>query len=478
MKKAIVLILIFLVLEGALASCERFVPAGEGGRPSLPPIGEETQATEGTAPTDATGPAEEKDPTVDEYGFKLFPEGNYLADPMFDTEEYLPDYDADPSNLQCFSTWTVALCSTEDSIYSSLHVLGRNTQLIVYTDKATGISLPLCGKPECLHNDVTCNASAGPLGIAGLAVYDGKLYWGLCGNSVIQRMNLDGTGRETVCATSLNFRENMNANPMVMFHRGYYYMAGTKHQLIINGKAASLVTVRAQPLDGGDSVTILERTLDFMGPTCLLKPVGNDIYILVQGFDYTDPENEEGEYSCLELYRWDSKTRKGEQLLSWRGTPGGLSIEKQSFFPVPGDGIYLDGFEYVPIVGGDGDGYTYVSHVIKYSFETGKLENVFQLQGGEGEYYDDPFYARDFILFNHSMSSPDGERTHEALLYDYQGSLIRRIDMGDYYFSPLMGVDDDYLYGQTFIASTEGFGSDQKLFAVPLDGGELLTIGE
>ena len=32
---------------------------------------------------------------------------------------------------------------------------------LMYTDLETGITAPLCGKPECTHEDASCNASVG-----------------------------------------------------------------------------------------------------------------------------------------------------------------------------------------------------------------------------------------------------------------------------------------------------------------------------
>ena len=246
MKKTIAVILAFLVLVTMLVSCEHFVPAGEDERPSLPSSGEGTAPAGGTEATDGTEPAEEN------HGFTVFPEGNYLADPMFDTDEYLPDYDVDLSSVHRFSTLD-NLCSTETTVYSIRNGLDAGSSLfITYMDKATGISLPLCGKPECMHNDGNCNANVNRP--RGLCVYDGKLYWQDYGQ--VMRMNLDGTEREKVC-----YYSDYGSNLVIVFHRGYVYYTSEKND-IKDGKAGNRVRVCALPLAGGDPIVLLDRFVD------------------------------------------------------------------------------------------------------------------------------------------------------------------------------------------------------------------------
>ena len=62
-----------------------------------------------------------------------------------------------------------------------------------YYDDETKSEGILCGKPECTHEEMTCNAFIqSPMGIQ---VYDHHLYW-LSGATQIWRMNLQGTERE------------------------------------------------------------------------------------------------------------------------------------------------------------------------------------------------------------------------------------------------------------------------------------------
>ena len=149
MKKNITLLLALALVMSLLTSCELMAP----GPTERPPIVLPSTSAETGEPT----PTETADPTVENYGFTVFPEGNYLANPKFDTDEFLPDYDADPSFIHAFSTiGNHVLCRTESTAFACTGSLSKGT--IKYLDKATGICLPLCGKPECLHDNDTCNA--------------------------------------------------------------------------------------------------------------------------------------------------------------------------------------------------------------------------------------------------------------------------------------------------------------------------------
>lgn len=128
MKRTITILLALAL--ALLTSCELMVP-GPTERPS---IGLPSEPAGTGEPT----PAETADPTVDEYGFTIFSEGNYLADPKFDTDEFLPDYDADPAFVHYESTRGSTLCQAEDTIYSLYDSYWPNEtrDILMFTDRA------------------------------------------------------------------------------------------------------------------------------------------------------------------------------------------------------------------------------------------------------------------------------------------------------------------------------------------------------
>ena len=90
-----------------------------------------------------------------------------VLDPKFDTEEYLPQFDMQNE----FSTWN-PLCETEEQIYAIFPAL---SPFIYYYDKAAQVSGILCGRPECIHQDSSCNAYT--MGTGGICLYEDRLWF-------------------------------------------------------------------------------------------------------------------------------------------------------------------------------------------------------------------------------------------------------------------------------------------------------------
>ena len=463
MKKTIALLLAAILLAGSLTSCELFISGEQDRLSPQPPTG-----GPGEEPPDDSDDA---DPTVDEYGFTLFPEGNYLADPRFDTEEFLPDYDADPSFIHFLSTAINYLCVTDTTIYSYIKPsASQPISRILYTDKETGITLPLCGKPECRHNDENCNAYiANPHGMFGMSIYDGKLCWFNASANSIYSATLDGANRETLCKTPTDF-VTYASSPCCLFHRGYYYFS-TPVNIVSDGIPSVSLEIKVQALDGSESFFLLDKTTeasDNMSANILLYPYGNDLYILVV---YTLFGEEAWTYSSiLELYRWDSKTRKGEQLLSTTVDEGDEEfLSSRSFGCVPGDGLYYTVSRELSRT--DSGNYLWRTMVMKYSLETGETQVVFQLDDDEetqvsGDFY----YVRDRILVEINRREADGSLKHILNLYSYDGELQGSLDMGDLSLGTFSGADQEYLYSW-YSGNTGDF-----YFALPLDGGDPIII--
>ena len=466
MKKTIALLLAAILLAGSLTSCELFISGEQDRLSPQPPTG-----GPGEEPPDDSDDA---DPTVDEYGFTLFPEGNYLADPRFDTEEFLPDYDADPSFIHYLSTAINYLCVTDTTIYTYIKPSSQSDQSdqisrILYTDKGTGITLPLCGKPECRHNDENCNAYiANPHGMFGMSIYDGKLCWFNASANSIYSATLDGANRETLCKTPTDF-VTYASSPCCLFHRGYYYFS-TPVNIVSDGIPAVSLEIKVQALDGSESFSLLKKTAPAdTNADMMLYPYGNDLYILIL---YTLADESAPTYSyVLELYRWDSKTRKGEQLLSTTvGEDDEEYLSNRSFKCVPGDGLYYTIFQELSHT--DSGNYLWRTMVMKYSLETGETQVVFQLDDDEETQVsgDNIYYVRDRIIVEINRREADGSLKRSVNLYSYDGELQGSLDMGDLSFSCFLGADQEYLYSW-YSGNTGDF-----YFALPLDGGDPIII--
>ena len=109
---------------------------------------------------------------------------------------------------------------------------------IRYYDKSTGLSDPLCGRPECTHTGSDCNACVFNQS-KGLSYYEGKLYWMGYESDPgreralfsVMRMNLDGSGRESVHSEEIKQLLSGKGFDSVFFHRGYVYYSATEYVL-------------------------------------------------------------------------------------------------------------------------------------------------------------------------------------------------------------------------------------------------------
>ncbi len=279
-------------------------------------------------------------------------EENYLADEHFDTEEPLEQYDVETQ----YAYTGMDMCETEDAYY------GRDllSEFYMYWDKQSGVSGKLCGKPECAHEDASCNAYVGPSD-SGLTVYEGYLYWTGVDRSnfsgtdrYLWRMNLDGTQQEKM--QKLEEKE-VNRDSLVQIHRGYIYTAGI-YTTVEDGVSQEGIRIIAEPIGvETEPVVVMDETYMDVMLYYTMRVTGNHIYVLVEKTPLVD----EGTYQ-LKLYRWDSKTRQMENL---------LDLEK-SDFSIADMQIGEDGTVYFA---GKSEG---VPGVYRYDFQTESLETVFQ----------------------------------------------------------------------------------------------------
>ena len=85
---------------------------------------------------------------------------------------------------------------TNDGVYFLFEDTYGNGYLL-YGDHGSDTLIKLCGRPDCPHDNATCNAYL--RGYDQLRYYDGHLYAAAyMGNDILIRMDLDGSNRETV----------------------------------------------------------------------------------------------------------------------------------------------------------------------------------------------------------------------------------------------------------------------------------------
>lgn len=195
----------------------------------------------------------------------------------------------------------------------------RTSDFVYYIDKQTMTAVPLCDKPDCLHEKETdpekvtdCNACLlRAYGDPLIAYYEGKLYVAAAQvnanlmneseiSNVLVRMNPDGSERETV----LQFPHTA---AHYLIHRGYLYYTDATYSETESGELDAVYGVYRIPLNGGKTETVYENNLP-NGVLDRMTAYGNYLYL-------EHRPNADGVYS-IEYYWYDIHTGEQGKLFS------------------------------------------------------------------------------------------------------------------------------------------------------------------
>ena len=356
-------------------------------------------------------------------------------------------------DIRSFANWGANLCATEDTVYFICGDLAD--QQLRYMDKATGIGGPLCGKPECQHNDIDCNAYLNGW-VCGLTIYDGRLYWVEDDSSLakmpIYSVALDGTGRRIVREMDRDIIGSSKKCSLIQIHDGVLYWAYSPSRLE-NGESKAYIRMVAFPLDSDEKgYVIMDEENKLSGQ--YFQPNGDNIYIaFVNAPEW--PDMTEFEYI---LYRWDIKTKQLEKLYTGAAPTDNII----GLWPEE-DGLVILGYNYSTYHKESETGWK----VIKYGFETGEFEIQYE----------------DISIESASAAIADGlfvkiweKETNEFVLLvrDFEGNIVlnetipgvksQNVNFG---FS-FRGFDDDYFYFYTVMP--------ERIIVIPRDGSELRYI--
>lgn len=365
-------------------------------------------------------------------------------------------------------------CETEDTIYfTKWSMMGSSlNELICFADKATGVTAPLCGRPECDHTGSGCNACVGGM-VLGLAVYDGHLY-AANAKGDIWRMNMDGTDHVLVRSIDPGVVfVGGGSSGQFWFHRGCAYhlaesttVSGGVYTQGVKAYAVSLTDPEEEP------VVILREQYPGKGMTARFHLAEDSLFICVNLWD--DPNRTTAGENALRIYRWDIETRSLETVYDGAGP---ISVEDMWAGP---DGLLLAGSR------GDRRGIYWLD------FATGQIGQRFGL---DKNWYRTTF-AQDRIIVESWDPQP------EVLVYrvmDQQGNTLQetRIDVPveeepagpdstfDWWNSFTFGADGQYLYGALYhdLGTTGGNDSllggteSVRFFQLSLQTGEYSFIG-
>ena len=341
---------------------------------------------------------------------------------------------------------TAQMCEIGDTVYYvTTHITAKESvHLIYYYEKASGVSGPLCGKPECRHADTKCNAYVG--NVVAIGSYNGMIYYfgyEYGTGNVIRRMAADGTEHETVRTLKQDTFPSSGYARIIQFHRGYMYYT-TETTTIVDGQQCDGLYIAAVPLDSDGEITVILN--EESGDVDLSAQLyGDSMYIMDCG-------------EKLQLRRWDCETHDMELLL-YTESP----ISSPEFW-VADSYIYFNGATG-KVVSEDGIEGT-ARDVYRYGLSDGVFELVFS--------WLTPIGYSDIITGGMiaAVSWPVDEKVY-AVAVDFQGNTILDVSFSVAGFPDTVlrgtcqGADEDYVYIYSW--GTGGFG-------IPLNGSEPILL--
>lgn len=308
----------------------------------------------------------------------------------FTTEEYLPGYDDNQYSIQPLS----GVVETDKGFYY------KEGSLLVFHDKESGQTVPLCSQPNCTHSGEGCDAYFFDGGTF-LWHYNGYLYT-MNGQRSLVQISEDGSTRAK--AGTLTSTVSGDASYMLIFHRGYIYYA--YHSEYLGEQTSTLYRRKLQA--GAKDEKVYEIT-GYGAQIYRIRARGNDLYF--QGGTFADSEGNE---MVADIYRCTLDGLKVEKVASsvlWSYCLGNdglyyskddqlfylkkggknpqklLDIPKSAEFACDGNALYIDNYWGLRLNRTEGDEHTYDKReILVVSLDGELLHRISYPYDGEGVY--------------------------------------------------------------------------------------------
>lgn len=357
-----------------------------------------------------------------------------------------------------FVRTSVASCSSDKSIY--LLQLGKRDKAIYYADKGSNLYGALCGKPECKHDDATCDAYvSSPM---SLSLYGDRLYWidsGSRGYSLYS-MKTDGSNRNTVRSLYTevynDFSNGIIAGWMVALHRGYLFASTEKYYIEEAMQSERILVVQMPINNSNNDRVILEREIpDEFNAHITIQPYLDDIYILVtigqKGTEYADE---------AELLRWNISSQTLETVFNTTVLAG----VSNHLWVTDNNAIIA----------------SFTGEIYSHDFKEHTLGYIGNINEGIDEPYTVFGFVDGYILGNRYDDEDD--LSADVCVWQFDGQTV-----GDIAFSTSLRShinDDAEIVNGLFVGSDEnyvyyeveecfnGYVNSTYLFAFPLHGGQ------
>jgi len=372
---------------------------------------------------------------------------NTLNTGLFNTSDYLPDYDVPIG----FNQGILRFCKFDGSYYSILPA--DSGSRIMFSNPKSGFSGYLCSRPECLHSDANCGAYVLSSYGNGLQVYDGFLYFVASdpNNALkrcIYRETLDGTERteiKSLPAQSYIFNSDM----YTLFHRGFCYFAGVKNT-VTNASPSYNVSITAEELSKNkESIQVFDKDYAADILTFRMQIIGTEIYYEVSTAKRNQTNDFEYEECKIELYCYDIISQKSK--IVYNGT---VSVAAKEIWIESDECMYFTCFD-----GSDA--------IYKLDFASGEVVFLFDVSDSEQA-------APPSLGDNLAVTIADGK----IFAKDFSGNMVLEKDISEaerIFSDGALGIgrmyaasDSEYIY--------YSYNNLKSFAAYPLDSSEPIIL--
>lgn len=303
-----------------------------------------------------------------------------------------------------------SVCKTENGYYL------QNEGLVYFMDYATGQMIVACGKPECSHNDVDCNAWVNS---SFMSYYNGKLYY--CNSDTISdgvetlwSMNLDGTNHTKIQSLQIEKNTSMTSIKYIyqpIISNGYIYYIENNTMLYKNRLGADISEA---------SLLINEDTAGKRNSTWKYWADGVNVYAM------NNFMNSSGEFQEV-LYLLGESLSDTKEI--WKSSRLDNAVVSESYWYITGGNMYYY------LSGGD---------LWNVDLNSGKSDSMLRLSNSvkSGQAL---FTEANIIVFDSGNM--------EIAVYDYNGGQQHKIGLSsvnkeysDIYSCDLVFADGDNIY--------------------------------
>ncbi len=362
-----------------------------------------------------------------------------------------------------------AFCAeTEDSIYFAFYYFWP---YLLCVDKATGICGPVCGKPECGHDDETCNAYLGD-DVLYVGIYRDRIYWVCSGSGYhdyVYSAALDGSDHRQEREIEDGLVPN-DFNQYMVMYEGAIYLA-TITDSIKGGAQKEYNYICRIPLDPQEETEVILQEETPWSNYLPIQLYDGKLYFFTMNYEWVDDETTA---TCFKLRRWDIESGEMETLYAEDDSSFGNVTEPW----VTEDGVLFNSYE-------KDDSGTWGMNIYKYEFETGDIRYLFSNDVGD---YANHLGIADGIVAGYWLYSSEAEEgvcvyDLPVKLWDFDGNILVdetytfELEQGySSYFTWLCGRDETNAY---IALSTSDVGAYVALtiIAVALDGSGARALG-